>query len=123
MNLVVRIGDEFVTPPLGGSILAGVTRDSVMTLLREWGFPAHERPIGMEELIAAHRARRRCARSSAAAPPRSSPRSARSAGRARTWSSTTASRARSSRRLFDAITGIQYGREPDKHGWMTSSTV
>ena len=27
MNLVVRIGDEFITPPLGGSILSGVTRD------------------------------------------------------------------------------------------------
>ena len=27
MNLLVRIGDEIVTPPLGGSILSGVTRD------------------------------------------------------------------------------------------------
>jgi branched-chain amino acid aminotransferase len=25
-----------------------------------------------------------------------------------------------SRRLFDAITGVQYGREPDPHGWMTT---
>ena len=49
MNLMVRIGDEFVTPPLGGSILSGVTRDSVLTLLRDWGFAAHERPIGMEK--------------------------------------------------------------------------
>ena len=55
MNMVARIGDEIVTPPLGGSILAGVTRDSVITLLREWGFTVNERPLGMEELLRAHR--------------------------------------------------------------------
>ena len=52
MNLVVRIGDEFITPPLGGSILAGITRDSVITLLRDWGLTVSERPLGMEELLA-----------------------------------------------------------------------
>ena len=55
MNMVARIGDEIVTPPLGGSILAGVTRDSVITLLREWGLTVNERPLGMEELLRAHR--------------------------------------------------------------------
>ena len=57
MNLVIRIGDELITPPLGGSILSGVTRDSVLTLLREWGFAVHERPLGMEEMIPAHKSR------------------------------------------------------------------
>ena len=37
MNMVARIGEEIVTPPLGGSILAGVTRDSVITLLARVG--------------------------------------------------------------------------------------
>ena len=33
MNIMVKIGDEVITPPLGGTILPGVTRDSVLTLL------------------------------------------------------------------------------------------
>ena len=32
-----------------------MTRDSVITLLRDWGFRVSERPIGMEEIISAHR--------------------------------------------------------------------
>ena len=55
MNMVVRIRDEFVTPPLEGTILGGVTRDSIITLLRDWGLQVNERPIGMEEIISAHR--------------------------------------------------------------------
>ncbi len=37
MNIMVKIGDEIITPPLGGAILAGITRDSVLTLLRGVG--------------------------------------------------------------------------------------
>lgn len=53
MNLFVRIGDELITPPLDGSILAGVTRDCVLTLAREWGLKTTERPISVTELIKA----------------------------------------------------------------------
>ena len=37
MNIMLQIGDEVITPPLAGTILAGVTRDSALTLMREWG--------------------------------------------------------------------------------------
>ena len=40
-----KIGDEIITPPLGGSILPGVTRDSVLTLCRDWGLKVSERHI------------------------------------------------------------------------------
>ncbi len=53
MNVFVRIGDRVITPPLGGSILAGVTRDSCLTLLRSWGVPVEERPLSIDELAAA----------------------------------------------------------------------
>jgi branched-chain amino acid aminotransferase len=55
MNIMFRLGDEVVTPPLGGAILAGVTRDSALTLLREWGVAVSERQIGIDEVIAAAR--------------------------------------------------------------------
>jgi branched-chain amino acid aminotransferase len=56
MNVFARIGDVLVTPPLSGTILAGVTRDSVMTLARERGVAVEERPLSLDELAAADRA-------------------------------------------------------------------
>ena len=55
MNLVARIGDVVVTPPLGDTLLAGITRDSVLTLLREQGVPIEERPLSLDEVLSAHR--------------------------------------------------------------------
>ena len=54
MNIFFKIGDTFVTPPLKGTILPGVTRDSVLTLLKDHGEKYEERPISMEEVIAAY---------------------------------------------------------------------
>lgn len=55
MNLMVRIGDEIITPPLGGTILPGVTRDSVLHLLRSWGLKASERQISIDDVVDAHK--------------------------------------------------------------------
>ena len=43
MNVVFVIDGTVVTPPLTGTILPGITRDSVLTLLREMGVPVAER--------------------------------------------------------------------------------
>jgi branched-chain amino acid aminotransferase len=51
-NIFFLIGDELTTPPLGGSILPGVTRNSVITLARHLGTKVVERPISIEEVIA-----------------------------------------------------------------------
>ena len=51
MNVFFVLGDKVVTPDLkGGTILAGVTRDSVITLLKEKGITVEERPISIDEL-------------------------------------------------------------------------
>jgi branched-chain amino acid aminotransferase len=55
MNFMVRIGDQVLTPPLSDTILAGVTRDSVLTLLRDWGVSVAERPISIREIFDAGR--------------------------------------------------------------------
>ncbi len=52
-NIFFRIGDELITPPLGGSILAGITRDSVIQLAGSWGINVVERRISITEVIAA----------------------------------------------------------------------
>ncbi len=51
MNIMFRIADEIVTPPLGGTILAGVTRDSVLALAREWKMRVSERAISIDEVV------------------------------------------------------------------------
>ncbi len=51
MNIFFRIKDELVTPALTGSILPGVTRDSVIQLARHWGIPVTERAITIDEVI------------------------------------------------------------------------
>lgn len=56
MNVFFVIDGVAITPPLQGTILAGITRDSVMTLLRDWGIPVEERAIALEEIVAASEA-------------------------------------------------------------------
>jgi branched-chain amino acid aminotransferase len=53
MNIFFRINDELITPALSGSILPGVTRDSVIQLARHWGISVSERPIAIDEVVAA----------------------------------------------------------------------
>ena len=54
MNVAFVIGGTVVTPPLGGTILPGITRDSVLTLLREMTIPVEERRISIDEVFDAH---------------------------------------------------------------------
>jgi len=56
MNIFFRLGENVVTPELGGTILPGVTRDSVLMLLKEKGIPCEERRVSMQELIEAESA-------------------------------------------------------------------
>jgi branched-chain amino acid aminotransferase len=55
MNVFFKIDGEVVTPALNGSILHGVTRDSVIQLLKHWNVPVSERRLSMEEIAQAHR--------------------------------------------------------------------
>ncbi len=52
-NIFFKINDELITPPLGGSILPGITRDSVIQLALKWGVKVAERLITIDEVIAA----------------------------------------------------------------------
>jgi branched-chain amino acid aminotransferase len=55
MNLMLLIGDTFVTPPLTDRILAGVTRRSIITLVKEQGWAIEERPVTVDEIVEAAR--------------------------------------------------------------------
>jgi branched-chain amino acid aminotransferase len=51
MNVMFVIDDTLVTPPLSDSILAGITRDSVLSIARDWGMRVEERKIAVAEII------------------------------------------------------------------------
>jgi len=50
MNIFFKINGEFITPKLDGSVLDGITRKSVIALLRDKGFKVTERLIALEEI-------------------------------------------------------------------------
>ena len=54
MNVFFKVNGEVITPSLEGSILAGITRASVIELLRSWGIKVTERRITIAELYEAH---------------------------------------------------------------------
>lgn len=119
MNIMMRLGDEIVTPPLAGTILDGVTRNSILTLLRDWGYKVSERPISIEEVMQAGREGRMTEMWGTGTAAVVSPigelgykGEKLSIGNGETGLLT--------RKLYDAIIAIQYGAAPDAHGWMST---
>jgi len=55
MNIFFVIGDELVTPSLTGTILRGITRDSIIKLMGHLGYKVTERMISIDELIEHHK--------------------------------------------------------------------
>ncbi len=54
MNVFFKINGEIITPSLEGSILGGITRESSMALLKSWGLNVIEKKITIDELYEAH---------------------------------------------------------------------
>lgn len=53
-NIFFKINDELITPPLEGSILGGLTRDSVIKLASSWGVAVAERKLSIDEVLKAN---------------------------------------------------------------------
>lgn len=54
MNIFFVIGDEIVTPELQGSILPGITRKSAIELCKSWGYKVSEKKISIQEIADAY---------------------------------------------------------------------
>jgi branched-chain amino acid aminotransferase len=117
MNVFFMINGEVVTPELTGSILPGVTRDSVIQLLKLWDVPIHERKITVKELYDAHEAGTfQEAFGSGTAAVISPIGSLSWQGKEITISDGTPGSL--AKKLYDNLTGIQYGKLPDPFGWV-----
>ena len=110
------IGGTVVTPALTGSILRGITRKSSIELLKSWGVPVEERLLSVDELFKAAESgaleEAWCVGTAAVVSPigtlswdgRDYPINGNKIGAL-------------SRRLYDELTGIQWGTKPDPFGW------
>ena len=116
MNVLFKVDGTVITPALTGSVLPGITRKSCLELLRDWGVPVEERLITAQELF-----------------------NAADAGKLEeAWGSGTAAVVSPigelamgdkkviinggkighlTQQLYDTLTGIQWGTEPDPYGW------
>lgn len=54
MNIFFKIDGKIITPKLNGSILSGITRDSVLRLCEYWGVPFEEKRIAIDEIFEAY---------------------------------------------------------------------
>jgi branched-chain amino acid aminotransferase len=118
MNAFFVLGDAIVTPPLGGTILPGITRDSVVTLLRDAGARVAERPVAIDELVAAHgRGELREAFGTGTAATVTHIGRIRHRGRDLLLPPVESRRVGPSVR--EALCAIAAGRGPDPHGWVT----
>jgi branched-chain amino acid aminotransferase len=117
MNLFVRVGDEIVTPPLDGTILAGITRDSSLRLLRDWGLRVSERRISIDEIKRAHAAGelQEVFGTGTAAVVSPVGELGFPDGCLTVGDGTPGA---VGERLYEALTGIHYGTLPDRYGWM-----
>ena len=116
MNIFFKIAGKIVTPSLNGSILPGITRNSVLQLCRDWGYEVEERKISAEELLEAQSngTLEECFGTGTAAVI--SP-----VGKLRYKDDVMTINGGDigpvSQKLYDTITGIQTGILPDEKGW------
>jgi len=116
-NVFFKISGVLVTPELSGSILSGITRDSVMQLATSWGVSVEERKISIIELYEAHeKGTLEEAFGSGTAAVISPIGEFNWQGRKITVGDGGIGRL--ARRIYDEIIGIQYGRLEDKFNWV-----
>jgi len=118
MNVMFKVDGKILTPDLNGSVLPGITRRSCIQLLKDWGYEVEERRISAEELFEA----------------------AKNGKLEEAWGTGTAAVVSPigelaegdekviinnnqigevTQKLYDQLTGIQWGRVADPHNWIT----
>ena len=117
MNVMFKIGGEIVTPELTGSILPGITRKSCIEVLKNMGYMVSERRISVDELIDALETGKLeeawgCGTAAVVSP----------IGRFyyndKEYDVNDGKIGEVSKKLYDTLTGIQWGKLDDPFGWV-----
>ena len=116
MNVMFKIAGTVVTPMLTGSILPGITRKSCIELLKSWGIPVEERLLSVDELFEAAKngtlEEAWCVGTAAVVSPIGE-----LAWNDEKYEVNQNRIGALSQRLYDELTGIQWGTRPDPFGW------
>lgn len=116
MNVFFKLGDTVVTPELSGSILNGVTRNSVLELLRHWNISVEERALSIDEIAEAYHSGQLVEAFGTGTAAVISPIGALEwQGQKMVIHGGTTGEL--SKRVYDTITGIQRGTAEDPFGW------
>ena len=116
MNIFFKMNGKVVTPMLNGSILPGITRDSIITLCKDFGYEVEERKISLDEVIKASKygVLEEVFGTGTAAVV--SP-----VGKLKNKNEeliiNDGKIGDLSLKLYETLTGIQYGKIEDKHNW------
>ena len=115
-NVFFAIGDEVITPELQGSVLSGITRKSSIELLRSKGYKVMERPIALDEVLAAEKTGQLKEVFGTGTAAVISPVGSLACGDEEFVinSNETGPIAQG---LYDELTGIQWGKIADKYNW------
>jgi len=116
MNVMFKVEGKVITPALNGSILSGITRRSCIQMIKSWGMDVEERLISIDELVEA----------------------ANNGKLEEAWGCGTAAVISpigelcyqdvkytindfkigpTAQKLYDKLTGLQWGDKPDPFGW------
>jgi len=117
MNMFFVIDDEIITAPLNGSILPGITRDSVLQIVKDWGLKAAERSLPIDEVIAAAKTGRLQEAFGTGTAAVISP-VGQITFKGQDYVVAGGKMGELSQRLYDEIVSIQYGNKPDTRGWV-----
>jgi len=118
MNIFVQFKNEVATPMLTGSILPGITRMSVIQILKDWGYNTNERLISMQEVLDAYKTGKLIEIfGTGTAAIISSVSRLKYNEHLLQFSETKAGELGT--KLYEELTQIQYGRIKDRYNWMT----
>ena len=116
MNVLFKVDGKVITPKLTGSVLPGITRKSCLDLLRDWGYVVEERLITAQELFDAAEAGKLEEAWGSGTAAVISPIGTLAWGD-KSVTINGGQIGTLSQRLYDTLTGIQWGTEPDPYGW------
>ncbi|NPA40453.1 MAG: branched-chain amino acid aminotransferase [Thermodesulfobacteria bacterium] len=116
MNIFFYFENELATPELTGSILPGVTRDSVLHLAKKLGIPAKERKISIEEVIEGIETGRLKESFGTGTAAVITP-VGEICYKEKPYVINNGQTGELTKKFFDLITGIQYGEKEDEFGW------
>ncbi|MEG0548919.1 MAG: aminotransferase class IV, partial [Coprobacillus sp.] len=116
MNVMFVIDNKVITAALEGTVLPGVTRDSILHILKDWGYEIEERQLGIDELMEAARTNRLQEAFGTGTAAVISP-VGELCYKGETVIINDFKTGELTQKLYDTLTGIQWGKLEDKYNW------